>query len=253
MPHIFRTLLPAALVLLHVLQAADVMLGVRVRLVRLESVGVDKPVVDGEARVVHLGAPELPGHDPAASGAPGVGDDLVPALVEHVAAVVVVAQDAQPRLLLDSLAGVDGFEGPRELARRRDLVGGDQTALRVEPGPIEVVACIQDVVGRVLLRTDCHLSSHLLLGDVVDALHEVLLRPLVCRCWPMGSENAAPIADDEHLVRPLLLVAHGRQLNAVEVGREQRRVRRLEALLAIVGEARLLRPLPVAAKLELHP
>lgn len=73
----------------------------------VEHVGVDKVVVYREVGVPHLGLPELRRKHPSAraiSTAPGVADLLVPPAREGVATVIMVTQNTQPLLAIQTLA-----------------------------------------------------------------------------------------------------------------------------------------------------
>mmetsp|Transcript_77031 Transcript_77031/g.222764 ORF Transcript_77031/g.222764 Transcript_77031/m.222764 type:complete len:270 (+) Transcript_77031:880-1689(+) len=224
------------------LLAADVVRGISVRLLGLQVVRVHKPILHGEAGVVHFATPVLCGHHPTATRAPSVRDLLVPPFVEHVAAVIMIAQDAQPRLALDACALVYRLVRPSELAGLRNLERRNEAAPRVQTCPVKVVSDAEEVVGRVMLRALGHLLGHLDLRAVIDAVHEGFLGALVRGRRPVVAEHTAPVADDIHAVWPLLLVACGGQLDAVVVHRRLRCGWRRELRLAILGEACFVMP-----------
>mmetsp|Transcript_8856 Transcript_8856/g.26359 ORF Transcript_8856/g.26359 Transcript_8856/m.26359 type:complete len:463 (+) Transcript_8856:192-1580(+) len=245
LPYVFDAELAAAvLVGVHMLLAADIVLRVGVGLLGLDEVRIDEEIIHRKARVVHVRRPVLSRRHPAAARAPRIGDVLVPTCVELVAAVVVVAQDAQPRLAVDALALVNLLENPLELARRRVRERRHQATLGVEPRPIKVISSIEEVIGRVVLGPLAHLRGHLRLRLVVDALDEISRCTLARGHGAMRAQHAAPIGNHVHAVRALLFEARRRQADAVVVGGQLGRRRCPEALLAIVGKARLVGPPP---------
>mmetsp|Transcript_2564 Transcript_2564/g.5190 ORF Transcript_2564/g.5190 Transcript_2564/m.5190 type:complete len:503 (+) Transcript_2564:3-1511(+) len=159
---------------LVVLLAADVVLGVLIQWLRVHDVGVDREDVHAEMliRVVHLHAVVGGGHDPAVA-VPRVGNLLIPAVVEHAAAPVVVAEDADPGHAIKALPVVDILEDLVELVL--GLVGQGAhgvAAVLLDASPVEVVADVQDELWvelrRVLLELLC--DKHLRLG--VKSIHE---------------------------------------------------------------------------------
>ena len=153
---------------------ADVVLGIQLRVLSVLGVGVHHVDVHGEARVrkVHVLAPVGSGQPPAVA-VPGVGDLLVPAVVEDAASPVVVAQDAQPWLAIQPRAVVHPLEDLIELVVRHksDLVHGRAAGL-LDAAPVEVVADVQDEhwvhFGGACLEG----TGHQLLRLVVKALHK---------------------------------------------------------------------------------
>mmetsp|Transcript_58825 Transcript_58825/g.154942 ORF Transcript_58825/g.154942 Transcript_58825/m.154942 type:complete len:333 (-) Transcript_58825:79-1077(-) len=125
---------------------------------RVLNVGVEHEEVDAEALVgvVDLRAVVRRGHDPAVA-LPGVGDLLIPAIVEDAAAPVVVAEDAEPRHVVEAGPAVDALVDLVELVL--GLVGHRAhgvAAVLLDASPVEVVTDVQDVLGvekrRVLLE-----------------------------------------------------------------------------------------------------
>mmetsp|Transcript_70786 Transcript_70786/g.207662 ORF Transcript_70786/g.207662 Transcript_70786/m.207662 type:complete len:683 (+) Transcript_70786:137-2185(+) len=217
---------PAAGLLGVVLVVADVVGRVGLRRPGVKVVGVHEEVLHREVLVVGLGLPVLRGRQPAAALAPRVGDGLVPAPVEHPAAVVVVPEDAEPGLPGQALPGVDLLPAPLELGRgrRRDRVRGKAT-LPNDAAPVEVVADVQDVVRARLPRPELHLPGDALLRLVVDPVDEVALAAgellgvsVVCGRDPVFVDDAAPVADDEDGVAAVAAVeAGGGDGDAVQV------------------------------------
>mmetsp|Transcript_13314 Transcript_13314/g.38843 ORF Transcript_13314/g.38843 Transcript_13314/m.38843 type:complete len:224 (+) Transcript_13314:967-1638(+) len=76
--------------------AADVVILVGTRWMCIVDIGVKEEEVDRAVGIPHRLAPELGRGKPAAAGAPGVADGVVPSGSEHPAAIVVVAQNAKP-------------------------------------------------------------------------------------------------------------------------------------------------------------
>mmetsp|Transcript_97626 Transcript_97626/g.284990 ORF Transcript_97626/g.284990 Transcript_97626/m.284990 type:complete len:313 (+) Transcript_97626:119-1057(+) len=161
-----------------VLLAADVVGLVDVRRVGIHRVGVEHEDLNAEVLVWELHAllEVLPGHDPAVT-LPGVGDLLVPGIVELPAPVVVVAKHAQPRLPVEARAGVDLLEDVVEhlLREAGHLVHRAATILGDAP-PIEVVSDVEDSLW-IALRCTC---PHLLRDQ---GLRPVVYSLLVATLW----------------------------------------------------------------------
>mmetsp|Transcript_107788 Transcript_107788/g.285678 ORF Transcript_107788/g.285678 Transcript_107788/m.285678 type:complete len:507 (+) Transcript_107788:70-1590(+) len=182
-----------------VLPAAEVVHRVFVRILGVVGIGVDDEVLHGEAGVEHLLAVVPPRHDPVRVHE-RVADLLRPSVIELIAAVVMVAQCADPRLVGE--AAVDTLPGLREaLAREaRGLSGG---AFLRDARPIQVVADVKHVLwiggGRALL----HDVGDEDLGAVVDALNvaailrALLAGPTLVGCGVVARQGRAPIADGE--------------------------------------------------------
>eukprot|EP00406_Dinophysis_acuminata_P083049 CAMPEP_0179262908 /NCGR_PEP_ID=MMETSP0797-20121207/27606_1 /TAXON_ID=47934 /ORGANISM="Dinophysis acuminata, Strain DAEP01" /LENGTH=399 /DNA_ID=CAMNT_0020971051 /DNA_START=36 /DNA_END=1233 /DNA_ORIENTATION=- len=230
-----------------VLAGADVVALIRNRVVGVEDVGVDEVVVHSEVGVSHLRAVVHGGRHPSVSACttdgPGVPDGLVPAVGEQEPAEVVVPEHAQPLLVLQARPVVHLLEDPRPLPRRVDDAGRGPAALDEDPPPVEVVPHVQDVVRPVLCRPRYHLLRDALLGEVVDGLDvrpEVVRElhgvPVVGGLHAAGRvEHAAPVADDEHVVRAAHVEAGVRQGEAVEVRAVHRGGRRDEAARDVAG------------------
>mmetsp|Transcript_21338 Transcript_21338/g.67440 ORF Transcript_21338/g.67440 Transcript_21338/m.67440 type:complete len:280 (+) Transcript_21338:369-1208(+) len=227
-----------------VLVAADVVVGVVRGGLRVHGVGVEHEDVGAEAlvREHHALHEVLRGHDPAAA-LPRVGDLLVPGVVELEAAVVVVAQDAQPWLAVEARAAVDPLEDVVEHALRqaRHHVHGAAAVLG-DAGPVEVVPDVDDVVRRAVRGVEPHLLGDLLLCNVVSASHKRPRiasgvpgprRAVVCRVGRHA--DAAPVPYDEGAVRSLGVEARVRQGHAVEVRGVQRGRRQPEPARAVRG------------------
>ena len=122
-----------------VLSAAHVVLRVLFWGLGIHGVAVDGEDVDGEARVFDSHAVVWCRHDPSVAG-PGVGNLLVPAVVELPASPVVVAKDADPGLVAEATALVDTLEDGIELmARGRGNAVHGGAAILLDTSPIEVV------------------------------------------------------------------------------------------------------------------
>mmetsp|Transcript_71357 Transcript_71357/g.183970 ORF Transcript_71357/g.183970 Transcript_71357/m.183970 type:complete len:487 (+) Transcript_71357:137-1597(+) len=258
--HVFGAGSAAARARSDVHVAADVVLGVAIGWFGIERVRVHEEVVDREARVADSGAIILGRHHPASCRSrsclawrgPRVGDELVPTGVEAETTIVMVAEDTQPRLAVESLAGVDPLEVVFELPRRDDVVGGD-AAGGVNARPVEVVAGVDDVVRRALLCPLAHLPSHTQLCSVIHAVEEVFLRALVGRRRTTVEQEAAPVANDIDAVGLRFLEAGVRQLDAIQVRGPLRRLGQLELRRTPRAEASSLRPVAISHEPLLEP
>mmetsp|Transcript_95284 Transcript_95284/g.308618 ORF Transcript_95284/g.308618 Transcript_95284/m.308618 type:complete len:518 (+) Transcript_95284:868-2421(+) len=198
-----------------------------------------------------LGSPIQSRRNPAACarflGLPRVCDGLVPAARERKATVVVVPQHAQPLHPIKAGSAVNFLEDRAPLTGPRALRPQPRTTQCLHAAPIEVVADIENVVGTTRRSSGGHLPRHPQLRRVVDPHDEgpLLLREEVApvvrgfRRLPLLVHDAAPIADDEHVVWALRSVqAHRRQLQAVVVRRLHRLGRHNEALVATAAGLR---------------
>mmetsp|Transcript_103887 Transcript_103887/g.320424 ORF Transcript_103887/g.320424 Transcript_103887/m.320424 type:complete len:414 (+) Transcript_103887:520-1761(+) len=219
-----------------VLPAADVVGVMRARLDGIGKVGVEEKPVDGEVRISDGHSPVLRRCHPPIGG-PCVTYGLVPGGRELPAAVVMISKHTQPRLAIDPVALVDVLEDQLPLLRGRCDVGWasptleplTKSVLRVVVGranspPIEIVPAIDNVVRVAHERLLRHLIGHTLLRPVVGTQDELpvlgakQLAAGVSRLEPLLAEDAAPIADDEDVVRPVGargLEAHVRQGDAI--------------------------------------
>mmetsp|Transcript_88481 Transcript_88481/g.255220 ORF Transcript_88481/g.255220 Transcript_88481/m.255220 type:complete len:577 (+) Transcript_88481:639-2369(+) len=260
-PHVRRPLGPATVICVVVLLVAQVVARVSLRRMGVPEIGVQEEIVDREARVVHLHAPILRWDHPPAALAPSVRDDLVPSCREFVAAIVVVAQDAEPLDSIDARPVVDLLEHLLPLLLRDVLVCG-LAALSLNPAPVEAITDIQDVVRLRPAGPLLHGGGDAPLRGVVDPADErprvageLVGATVVSRPQPVLAENAAPIADDEHLVQAWLLDADVLQLQAVVLRRPLFWPRRLEGpptprTVSVAAEALGLRPALLQALVE---
>mmetsp|Transcript_9372 Transcript_9372/g.20407 ORF Transcript_9372/g.20407 Transcript_9372/m.20407 type:complete len:204 (+) Transcript_9372:355-966(+) len=124
-----------------VLSAAHVVLRVLFWGLGIHGVAVVHDDVDGEAEVwiVDVLEPVRCRHAPARA-CPGVGNLLIPSVVELPASPVVVAKDADPGLVAEATALVDTLEDGIELmARGRGNAVHGGAAILLDTSPIEVV------------------------------------------------------------------------------------------------------------------
>ena len=157
-----------------VLDSADVVLRVQFRILRVLGIRVDHEDVHGEAGVheVDVLAPVCRRQSPAIA-LPGVGNLLVPAVVEDTASPVVVSQDAQPRLAIQARPVVDALENLVELVVCHvSQLGHWRATGLLDATPVEVVADVQDELWVHFGRTGLERAGHQCLRLIVDALHE---------------------------------------------------------------------------------
>ena len=129
-----------------VLSAAHVVFWVLLGGLGIHGIAVDGEDIDGEARILDSHAVVWCRHDPSVAG-PGVGNLLVPAVVELPASPVVVAKDADPGLVAEATALVDTLEDGIELmARGRGNAVHGGAAVLLDTSPVEVVPDVQDKV-----------------------------------------------------------------------------------------------------------
>mmetsp|Transcript_77170 Transcript_77170/g.233938 ORF Transcript_77170/g.233938 Transcript_77170/m.233938 type:complete len:272 (-) Transcript_77170:63-878(-) len=223
---------------------------VGVRLEGIEDIGVHEEVIDGKVRVPRSRLPVQRGRQPPALPPgvlePGVRDGLVPAVGHHEAAEVVVAEDAEPLLAVEPGAGVDVLEDALPLARSIGAPVEGRAALDLNASPVEVVAHVEDVLWLAYRRPLDHLLGDILLRHVVSANNKLpvmgrkhlgaVVRRLRRHAGVGG--DAAPVADEEDVVRAGPHEAHGVQRDAVEVGGHRGRGRHLEARPAGQGAGR---------------
>mmetsp|Transcript_42407 Transcript_42407/g.101118 ORF Transcript_42407/g.101118 Transcript_42407/m.101118 type:complete len:306 (-) Transcript_42407:774-1691(-) len=203
----------------------------------IHSIGVQHEDLHGKLRILHPLHEVLAWHDPSIAG-PGIGDLLVPRLVELEAPVVVVAEYTEPWLSVHAIAGVDFLEDLCELVccHRMDLVHR-RSAGCVHTSPVEVVSHV-DVEVRLtffgeLFHGGCHiyLRPIVRIGHVVAGFgarfaskarpHRVSIAPsspaghcmrtigvtalvLDHLTW-VSSNQASPVADGKHVVLLLLI------------------------------------------------
>ena len=126
---------------LVVLSTAHVVVGVLLWWHGIDEVGVQEEVVHIEAEVCVDDGRLVVGsrHDPAVAS-PGVGDLLIPAVVELEASPIMVAQDAEPGLVCEAGPLINAFEDLIELVLRRvrDLIHRTPTCL-LDAAPVKVV------------------------------------------------------------------------------------------------------------------
>mmetsp|Transcript_125672 Transcript_125672/g.350057 ORF Transcript_125672/g.350057 Transcript_125672/m.350057 type:complete len:566 (+) Transcript_125672:344-2041(+) len=161
---ILRVVLCATDVVLRV--GADVFQGVDD--VRVGHEDVDREILVGILNVLH---PVRCREDPPVAR-PRVGDLLVPSGRELAAAPVVIAQDSEPGLAVQTRAGIDVLKDPLELCLS-DVINschGRFAALPVHAAPIEVVANIQYVFGVAGPSPLLHLRCDKVLGWHVNVL-----------------------------------------------------------------------------------
>mmetsp|Transcript_54941 Transcript_54941/g.118731 ORF Transcript_54941/g.118731 Transcript_54941/m.118731 type:complete len:309 (+) Transcript_54941:962-1888(+) len=217
----------------------DVVHGICIRVRRVLVVRVDNVDVDAEAlrRVLDVLVEVLARHHPPVRG-PGVGELLIPAVVEQIAAVVVVSQAAQPRHAINARPMVDLVEDVVELRRAlapavAELGHADVhrlPALLLDASPVEVVTSIEHVAWPADVGQGVELLRHEVLSHVVDPPSEsspilhVRSRPEMASPAP----DAAPVSDDEGVLLLQACEAELRPADAVVVGsdRRQRRDRR---------------------------
>mmetsp|Transcript_36076 Transcript_36076/g.65216 ORF Transcript_36076/g.65216 Transcript_36076/m.65216 type:complete len:268 (+) Transcript_36076:580-1383(+) len=109
--------------------------------VRVEHVNVHRKI---EVWVLNMLAPIWGRHDPALA-VPGVGNLLIPAIVEDTATPVMVAEDTEPRNVTE--ACVNPFKNLRELVHRcvREL-GHRCAAVLFDAAPVEVISNIENII-----------------------------------------------------------------------------------------------------------
>ena len=193
----------------------------------IDEVGVKEEVIHIEVlvRVDNGGLIVGSGHDPSVAS-PGVGDLLIPAVVELEASPVMVAQNTEPGLVGEASPLIYTFEDLIELVLRRvrDLIHRTPTSL-LDTAPVEVIPNVEDIlwvnerspgfkgVGHQqlwLVVYACHVATlwcawrlsagvkalHKLL--MVAELHRVLLIPATPR-KDAGPGPAPPIVSDDGL------------------------------------------------------
>mmetsp|Transcript_57935 Transcript_57935/g.104060 ORF Transcript_57935/g.104060 Transcript_57935/m.104060 type:complete len:329 (-) Transcript_57935:989-1975(-) len=196
-------------------------------------IGVHEVIVDTKLWIIHLDLVVLTWHDPAICAvlsSPGPPDDLVPPSVKLESTVVVVSEDTQPRLAIQTRSVVDEFENGAPLARVHVIRQGLAT-LSIDSTPVEAVPGIEHVV-RVQQRSLCfEMAGDFHLGIAVDspqeralwrALYAVgQLVPRIVSCLrrlPVVGK-ASPVTKNHHGVFMLFvgfLDADIRQLQAIE-------------------------------------
>ena len=159
-------------------RAADVVLGIQLWVLSILGVGVHHVDVHGEACIheVNMLAPVGRWHSPSVA-VPGVGNLLVPAVVEDAAAPVMVAQNTQPGLAIQAGSIVDALKDLVELVvgHVRDLIHGCAAGL-LNATPIEVVTHIQNELWISFCSSLLERACHQLLGLVVEALDKATAR-----------------------------------------------------------------------------
>mmetsp|Transcript_91885 Transcript_91885/g.239534 ORF Transcript_91885/g.239534 Transcript_91885/m.239534 type:complete len:328 (-) Transcript_91885:346-1329(-) len=238
-----------------VVAGAQVVALLRVRQPSVPDVRVDEVVVDREVWIVDLGLVVQRGRHPAVRARralhPRVVDGLVPATHEHEAAKVVVPEHTKPLLAVDAGSRVDVLEHFLPLAGGIGRGTWRRAALDVDAAPVEIVADVQDVVGRVGGRPGAHLAGHVALRAVVGAPDEVSLvagelrRAVVRRGGrrhrgvpPERAWKPSPVADEVDVVVLVLRLrwrheAGVWQLHAVVLRRHARHGGDLEARRAL--------------------
>mmetsp|Transcript_40092 Transcript_40092/g.85938 ORF Transcript_40092/g.85938 Transcript_40092/m.85938 type:complete len:382 (-) Transcript_40092:708-1853(-) len=198
----------------RVVGSTDVVIRIFVIGMGILEVGVEEPEIDGEhlCGVLHSGAPIGCRHDPSRAG-PGVGDLLIPAVVEDTAAPVVISQHGKPRLAVQALAAVNTFEDLIELmvCGEGDRVHGGSAVL-LDASPVEVVADIEDVLGVADASSVLHGLGHQELRLVVDALDVAAA---------IGALRASLVL--EALDKWVVLAVHGRITRVHAASGEDRR------------------------------
>mmetsp|Transcript_80108 Transcript_80108/g.141366 ORF Transcript_80108/g.141366 Transcript_80108/m.141366 type:complete len:231 (-) Transcript_80108:37-729(-) len=132
------------------------------------AVNHEKLCREAEVRVLHVLHPVQARHSPSIAG-PGVGNLLVPTLVELESSPVVVAEHAEPWHAVDALTFVNALEDIVELQAGHvsNLVHGAATVC-VDATPVEVVADVEDEVRVLVSCTFVHLDGNEVLGVLVD-------------------------------------------------------------------------------------
>mmetsp|Transcript_55355 Transcript_55355/g.103868 ORF Transcript_55355/g.103868 Transcript_55355/m.103868 type:complete len:516 (-) Transcript_55355:463-2010(-) len=153
--------------------SADIMLRIGTLRVRIHGVGVQHVDLHREVGILHPLHEVLSRHDPPVAG-PGVGDLLIPGLVELETAIVMVSEYAEPWLAINARAVVDALKDLVELvfSHRVDLVHGSP-AIRVHTSPVKIVADVDDQVGIAAGSSLLELVCHVQLCMVVRFVHVV--------------------------------------------------------------------------------
>mmetsp|Transcript_23907 Transcript_23907/g.71412 ORF Transcript_23907/g.71412 Transcript_23907/m.71412 type:complete len:209 (+) Transcript_23907:282-908(+) len=128
-----------------VLPAANIVVGVVIGVLGIHGIRVEHEDVDAEALVWELNPLHvvLGGQNPAVA-LPGVGDLLVPSVVELAATVVVVPQNAQPGRAIQAGAGIHAHKHiVKHLLRKARHPMHRTTAIFWNSAPIEIVPDVQ--------------------------------------------------------------------------------------------------------------
>mmetsp|Transcript_56903 Transcript_56903/g.92161 ORF Transcript_56903/g.92161 Transcript_56903/m.92161 type:complete len:270 (+) Transcript_56903:666-1475(+) len=111
--------------------------------IRVEHVNVHRKI---EVWVLNMLAPIWGRHDPALA-VPGVGNLLIPAIVEDTATVVMVAEYTEPRHFAEGLPSVHPFKNLIELVQGcvRELAHRCAAVL-FDAAPVEVISNIENII-----------------------------------------------------------------------------------------------------------
>mmetsp|Transcript_47728 Transcript_47728/g.102315 ORF Transcript_47728/g.102315 Transcript_47728/m.102315 type:complete len:207 (-) Transcript_47728:157-777(-) len=162
-------------------------------------VGVEKINVQRKVTILDVTLPVKRGRQPPVA-VPCVRHGLVPTLVEVVAAIVMVTQDAHPRCPQEIWAVVDAFKDRVPLAGMDHVAHVRLPTICFVAPRVEVVSHVQQERRVTRLGDVFHHRCDFHLGAVVDALHEgALLLGVVEWLWWVERPHAAPIADCEEV------------------------------------------------------